>query len=294
MHSAWNVGLIQMCRNVQQAGRCLSRTGLQPKRMCIPMERKNWFSFKPRKELLVVLASYILVVATFYLAFNIFTTRLVALNFITFGVIGVLGFGIIAPVAWFLLVWKRPLRELGITRQRLAASMVLGLALTLVQYFITLRTIQLPPPVELVPLLTMAITVGLFENIFYRGWMQLRMEESFGIVPAVLLSSILYSLYHIGYGMRPDELLVLFFVGLVYAIIFRLTSNIFILFPFLTPTGAIFSQIKEGLTLPFAATLGFVDVLAAAFIAIWLIARLQKKRQEAGRPTISQTSASAR
>jgi membrane protease YdiL (CAAX protease family) len=59
----------------------------------------------------------------------------------------------------------------------------------------------------------MALAVGLFEAIFFRGWLQLRFENAFGSVPGLVLGALCYSLYHIGYGMNFDELLFLFGLG---------------------------------------------------------------------------------
>lgn len=242
------------------------------------MKMSNWFRFKPTKEVFFVLASWLMVVTAFYIAFNIFTTKRVALNFITFGIVGITILGIAVPLVWNCIIKKRPLSDLGIKRDKLAISVILGVIFTVIQYYMTIRNIELPPMIELIPLTTMALAVGLYENIFYRGWVQLRMEEYFGIIPGIALSALIYSLYHVGYGMRADEMIVLFVVGLVYSIIFRFTSNIFILFPFLTPTGALFSQIKEGLTLPFPATYGFADVILVCIVILFAVSRVSKRR----------------
>lgn len=237
------------------------------------------FKFKPTKEIFVVLASWVAVVSAFYLAFNIFTTKMVALNFITFGVIGITLLGIAAPVLYTVLVRKRPLSDLGITKDNLVVSIVLGLAFSIVQYFMTLRNIEIPSMAEFTPLVTMSLAVGLYENIFFRGWVQRRMEEYFGAIPAILLSAVIYALYHIGYGMGTGEMVTLFIIGLVYSTIFRLTSNIFILYPFLTPTGALFSQLKEGLRLPLQSILGFADVIIVCVILLVFVSRIGKGKR---------------
>lgn len=242
------------------------------------MSRVNLFRFKPTKELWVVLLSWVLVVAVFYTSFQIITTERVAGQFITFGIVGIMFLGVFTPIIWNSLVMKRPLSSIGITKNKLIISIVLCLAFSAIQYYLTLRTTQLPGLKALVPIATMALAVGLYENIFYRGWIQLRMEEYFGIIPGIVLSAAIYCLYHIGYGMRPDEMLVLFIIGLIYSTIFRLTSNILILYPFLTPAGALFTQLKEGLEIPFPATYGFLNVIAFSIIGIIIINRLAEKQ----------------
>jgi membrane protease YdiL (CAAX protease family) len=238
----------------------------------------KWFRFRPTKEVFFVLASWLMVVSAFYTAFNIFTTKRVALNFITFGVIGITLLGITVPLVWNCIIKKRPLSDLGVKRDKLVLSIVLGVIFSIIQYYITIRNIAVPPMTELIPLTTMALAVGLYENIFYRGWVQLRIEEYFSIIPGIILSAVIYSLYHVGYGMNMDEMIVLLVVGLVYSVIFRLTSNIFILFPFLTPTGALFSQIKDGLRLPFPSTYGFADVILVCIIILFAVNKVSKRR----------------
>ena len=242
------------------------------------MSKSKWFRFNPTKELLFVFLSWVMVVSVFYVAFNIITTQNVALHFITFGIIGIVAFGVTVPLVWNTLIMKRSLSNLGLKKDKLIVSIILGIVFSVIQYFLTIRNIETPAIRELIPLLTMALAVGFYENIFYRGWVQLRMEESFGILPGILFSAVIYSLYHIGYGMTSSELITLFIVGLVYSSIFRLTSNIFILFPLLTPTGALFSQIKEGLKLPFEATYGFANIILLCAIVIIVVYKLSKSK----------------
>lgn len=243
------------------------------------MKISKWFKFKPAKEILVVLLSWIMVVSVFYIAFNAITTQRVALHFITFSIVGITMLGVAVPVAWNTLIMKRPLSDIGIKKDKLVLSIILGVVLSVIQYFLTINNLGVPGVKELIPLITMALAVGFYENIFYRGWVQLRMEECFGIIPGIILSAVIYCLYHIGYGMPLSELITLFIVGLVYSSIFRLTSNIFILFPFLTPTGALFTQIKDGLNIPFEATYGFLDVILLLVAVLVIVKKISKSKK---------------
>jgi hypothetical protein len=108
----------------------------------------------------------------------------------------------------------------------------------------------------------------------------LRLEEAFGIIPAILLGSLLYAAYHIGYGMPLSEMTFLFFIGVVYAVAFRLTKNIFILWPIFQPMGQLVTLIKDGLKLPLLASVGFLEVLIVMFVLIWLGSRYAKKHAE--------------
>lgn len=232
------------------------------------MKEFSWFKFSFGKEIYAVLIMWCLVVSSLYTAFQVFTTDRVAANFITFGFGTILICGIGLPLAYMKIIKGMNLDSLGISREKIIPSIILGIVLAAVQYSQTLANVTFPSLQNLVPLVTMGLAVGLFENIFFRGWMQQRFENAFGLVPGILLASLFYSLYHIGYGMTWSEMYVLFYVGIFYAVVFRITQNIFILYPFLTPSGALYNSIKEGLMLPFEATYGFVIVIALSIVTI--------------------------
>ena len=69
----------------------------------------------------------------------------------------------------------------------------------------------------------------------------------------------------------------LFFIGLMYAIAFRLTKNIFILWPIFQPMGQLVTLVKDGLDLPLLASLGFFEALIGMLVLVWLAGRYAKK-----------------
>ena len=109
----------------------------------------------------------------------------------------------------------------------------------------TLLGLDLPAPEEWVPLLGMSLVVGLFEAVFFRGFVQGRLEASFGAVPAVAGAAVLYAAYHVGYGMGLSDMWFLLALGVVYAVAYRLTTNILVLWPLLTPVGAFFNNLEQ-------------------------------------------------
>jgi membrane protease YdiL (CAAX protease family) len=235
--------------------------------------------WKPDRDTLVALVSYAFVVLGLYTAFQVFTTERVALNFITFGPVTLAGLGVALPVLYTVLVRRRSLADLGITSQQLIPSLALGLLLGWDTYRNTLAPTNPVWTQAEVPLIVMALAVGLFEAVFFRGWLQLRFEAAFGLVPGLILAAACYSLYHVGYGMDSGEMLFLFGLGLTFGAFFRLTKNIFVLWPFYTTVGSIYTNLGEGLVLPFEATYGFVItlVLMLALIAVGIV--LYNRRQ---------------
>lgn len=229
------------------------------------------------RDLTAIGGLYIAVVGAFRVAFVVFTVERVTGLFLTFAA-GLL-IGVVGPIVYQVWVRGRDLRSLGIGLHRLTQTVGLGLGLAAVQFFVTLFGYELPAPGGWVPLLVMSMVVGFFEAVFFRGFIQNRLEASFGAAPAAAGAALLYSLYHVGYGMGAGEIWFLFGLGVVYAIIFRLTSNILVLWPLLTPLGSFFNNLQAGdIPLPWESILGFLDVAVLMGVAIWLARRHLRKQ----------------
>jgi membrane protease YdiL (CAAX protease family) len=236
------------------------------------------FAWRPDRDTLMAIGSYILVLAALFVAFQVFTTERVAANFLTFGPITLAGLGVALPTLYTVLVRRRPLTDLGLTTHQLLSSLVLGLLLGFDTYRATLGTLNVSWTKGLAPLITMALAVGLFEAIFFRGWLQLRFEQAFGMVPGLVLGALCYSLYHVGYGMTIVEILPLFGYGLVFAAVFRLTKNVVALWPFYTPVGGLYTNLRDGLTMPFEATYGFLLTLGLMLMILIFAASLRGRQ----------------
>lgn len=78
-------------------------------------------------------------------------------------------------------------------------------------------------PMGIAPL----IMTTFFEEFLFRGFVQSRVEQQFGWLPAILISGTMFSLYHLGYpGFRSfEDILLLFAVGLGFAITYKLSDN---------------------------------------------------------------------
>ena len=66
-----------------------------------------------------------------------------------------------------------------------------------------------------------------FEELLFRGFLQTQFEKLFGAIPAIILSGLFFSLYHLGYpGFRTiSDLAVLFAVGVGFALAYKLSGN---------------------------------------------------------------------
>jgi membrane protease YdiL (CAAX protease family) len=241
----------------------------------------TWVSWKPDwRDLRAIAVFYAAIVGLYRLAFVVFTADIVAGLFFSFAA-GLL-LGVAGPVVYTVWRRKRPLADLGITRERLPETLVLGGLFAATQFAITLWGYDLPADAEdWVPLLVMSMTVGLFEAIFFRGFVQTRLEASTGTLPGLALAAALYGLYHVGYGMGFGDMTFLLGLGVVYAVAYRLVRNGLVLWPLLTPLGSFFANIEAGdIELPWASIMGFIDV-AALMVTVIVVAH----RHETGSST---------
>jgi membrane protease YdiL (CAAX protease family) len=239
------------------------------------------FRWKPGRDLLAVIVSWLLVTSALYTATVIVTAEAGGglPYFFLYAILAATLFGVGLPLAWMVVYRKRPVQDLGITIRALGISLVLQIVFSIFQYIGTLARTELPAFEQFLPLMALSLAIGFFEAVFWRGWVLLRLEEAFGVIPAILCGSLLYALYHIGYGMPFEEISFLFWIGVLYAVSFRLTRNIFILWPLYQPMGQLVTLIRDGLSLPVLAALGFFEVLLVMLLLVWLAHRFYLKRQ---------------
>lgn len=98
-------------------------------------------------------------------------------------------------------------------------------------------------PMGVIPL----IMTTFFEEFLFRGFFQNEFEKNFGVLPAILISGLMFSLYHIGYpGFRTfGNILLLFAVGVGFAVAFKLSDNNLIVAYFLNLPNAFVTYILK-------------------------------------------------
>ena len=128
------------------------------------------------RDIRAVLLLYIGVVGALYLAFQVFTVDRTLGLFLCYAAGLILG--VVGPVIYTVWMRGRPLADLGLTAKNWRQAVGLGLVLGLIQFFLTLYGYDLPAPIDWVPLLTMSLMVGLFEAVFFRGFIQTRLAPA--------------------------------------------------------------------------------------------------------------------
>jgi membrane protease YdiL (CAAX protease family) len=233
---------------------------------------------RDRRDLLVIGVMYLVVVGLMRVAFGVFTTGNIPGLFLSFA--AALLVGAAGPIIYTVWFRQGSLRDLGIRVDNWRPTVGLALLFGGVQFALTFWGYRLPTnPEDWVPLLVMALVVGVFESVFFRGFIQNRLESQFGPVVGIAGAAVLYGLYHIGYGMGVTELAFLTGLGVIYAVGFALVRNLLVLWPLLTPLGSFYAQVSTGdIDLPWASILGFADVLVVVIVVL-LIARRHERRR---------------
>ena len=111
----------------------------------------------------------------------------------------------------------------------------------------------------------------LFEEVFFRGFLQTRFEKAFGIFPAIVLSGLTFSLYHLVYPAYRDFnlLMILFFVGMFFAVAFRVTSNVITSFTLNLPHAIVTFVEKQTFFDARIAMIAFATTMIAVALIIW-------------------------
>lgn len=146
--------------------------------------------------------------------------------------------GFLMPLYYILIIKKKSWSVLGIHKNKLAISLVINVVtgLSLLAMFISHNTKEISFNITSFYAITYILVAGIFEMIFIYGFLRYEFERAFGILPAIVITAIFYSLHHAGF---QPEFTKLFFVGIMYVTLFYITQNIFSIFPFFWGVGAI-------------------------------------------------------
>ncbi len=171
--------------------------------------------------------------------------------------------GFALPWGYALFVERSGAESLGLTRKRWKLSLSLNLILG--GLFLTVLITQadwvgIKPRVFWAGTLVL-ITGNLYELFLYYGFIHLRLERSFGVIPAILGTAALYALWHVGSELPLVEqpllsLGKLFLVGVMYQSVFSVTRNLLTIWPFF---------VGGGVLIDFVLDIGTMDAVARAW-----------------------------
>lgn len=130
-------------------------------------------------------------------------------------------------------------------------------------------------PLSIAPLLMTTF----FEEFLFRGFMQTRFEKAFGLIPAIILSGLAFSLYHLGYpGFRSlNEIVLLLFVGIMFALAYKLSGNNLIVSYFVNLPNAFLTYLVNYKMFPDFTPAATVISVIAIFVIIYVLITKFKK-----------------
>ncbi len=180
----------------------------------------------------------------FSAAMLLFEPGSVAPRLIHYGLIYVVC-GVALPWGYTLLVERAGPAELGLRREKWLASLIIGVVLAALLSLVIIFEADLSA-IHWGQFGQAAVALvgagGLFELFLYYGFVHLRLEKAFGVIPAILFTAALYVPWHTGTQLPleadvPAALLKLFAIGVMYQSVFSLTRNVLVIWPFFHGVG---------------------------------------------------------
>lgn len=245
---------------------------------------KKIIKFNPTKDTLVAFLSGAIVIIL-SLLMNVFKGENVFNDLVTVFlrdilIIFIVGF---CFVLYYVLIKKKDkLEDIGVTNKKLTLSLILNLlfGLGLLLMFIKKNNKEIVINYGTYCAIVYIFVAGIFEMLFIYGFLRSYFEKAFGIIPSVVLTSIFYSLHHVGF---QPEFKKLFFVGIMYTSIIYITKNIFIIFPMFWGVGAtwdvlINSSAGNNLTNTFSLIVALGILTFMVLYGIWIKDKLNKEK----------------
>jgi len=200
------------------------------------------FQWQPAKETLVAVTAGFVIIFLSVLMLPFSATSWIRIVIHDIGMVGLAG--ILFPLL-YIQRSGRSFAEFGLTFHRwhvfTPINLILGLFLLGVfVYWVPPEGFQFDTDTALTMLLILC--TGVFEVIFFYGFLRTLFEQAFGLIPAVLLTAGFYSFHHIGF---QPEFLLLFFVGLMYALVYRAGSSVLLIYPFFWGVGASYNVLIQ-------------------------------------------------
>jgi membrane protease YdiL (CAAX protease family) len=248
------------------------------------------FRWQPTQHTWVAVGTGLLAFA-FSASLLLFEPGSVPARLIHYGLIYIMC-GAAIPWGYTILVERNTPAALGLKRERWVLSLILslvvaGLFVPMLFFEGDLASVGWGNVAKASFVLTGA--GGLFELFLYYGFIHLRLEKAFGVIPAILLTSAIYVLWHVGtqLPLEPDPLYAvwkLFWVGVMSQSLFSMTRNLLVIWPFFHAVGvmldfAVNIGAVEGIgrNLPWA--IGVVVAIAVIVVSLTVVSNENWKRE---------------
>lgn len=229
--------------------------------------------WKPGQDTACAILTALLMVPVYYIGAHESGKVAGLLVFVIFGN-GILN--VLFPAYYMLVVRKEQPRELGITTDHLWLALGLTAVWSTICWIGLQKEARLHPDAHLLPQLVFNGLI-LWEPFFVYGWLQLRFERAFGILPGIVLATACFGAYHLG-TYPPSGIGTLVVVGTVYAVLFRITRNLLTLWPFVWSVSSSIGTLQGGFYFGWDEVGTYAVVLFVQVVAIaWMILHGRKR-----------------
>lgn len=239
------------------------------------------FRFNFTKETAVALAAGTVMVALSLLMLPFSGSSFLdkAMSFILRDLLMIFGLGVVFVSLYAGKDGKSALNEIGFFGRKNVLSLILDFIFGAALLAMFLKE-EIPSGLADIKNFYAAVyifTAGIFEMTFIYGYLRSSFEKAFGIIPAIILTSVFYSFHHAGF---QPEFMHLLFVGLMYCSVYYITQNLLIIFPFFWGVGALWDVIVSsdaGSEIKNAES--FIIALVILLLsAIWIFIFKRRKR----------------
>ena len=205
-------------------------------------KKYQWITWQPTQDTVVALiTALIMICGGYYLMVHLPEGIIKQSYSILFTI-----FLVIFPLWWLFKNHQDIFQETGIKKQGLTLSIIISILLAIFfLYFVFMRYGSYGEA-----LIPHFLTNGLilWEPFFLFAWLQIRFDKAFGILPGILLTGCVLGAYHIG-TYPIDMILVLMGFGWIFATLFRITMNLFIMWPLTWSISSAEGTLKGGFLL---------------------------------------------
>jgi len=229
------------------------------------MHETKLFRWNLNVDLLAAVATLLLMWASYYGLFNLYKSNTLAQFFIFIILTNIL-LNVMFPVWWVTRYKKRPLSDLGISKKLIIPSIFICVALAI------WKGVQLPELIQGVDWLPQLIMSALifFEPFFVFGWLQIRFEKSFGIIPAIILAASSFIIYQIG-SAPTNDVIAMFPEYLLLATAFGVTNNVIAVWPIYWCVGSTVNQLRLGMHSDWDTVAAYIFAIIIQFGYIYYI-----------------------
>lgn len=224
-------------------------------------------------DTLVAAATAVAMLAIYFTNWHIEAASVLARGLV-FAVLGSLLLNVLFPAYYILRVRGEGLAELGLRADNWGSALLVSGLLVLVHLPGFVAAVREHPEARLLPHLLFNGLI-LWEPFFVYGWLQLRYERAFGVLPGILLAGLSFAAYHLG-SFPLSDLPTLLVWGVFDGVAFRTTRNLVTLFPFTWAVASGAGTLMGGLVFGWFEVAGYILILLMQVLALAGLARSRR------------------